>query len=334
MRYFAGFAESFYYAYSRGRQAFERAMPAHVANLDGCASRTEDIELIGLEERGLPSAPPSGPGSLGMGMAGRHPLVSGFGNRHKMDGVARHTWNSPISPGSFVIISSGIYVSTPEFTFLQLSRVASPITLALVGCALCASYRIDGRTGKIVERQPITSVERIRLFLEQAKGVYGKRGALHSLGFVADGAESPQEVNLYLLAALPLALGGAGIEGLRLNYAVTVEEGDSAIVDRPTRKRFRIDMGVPERCAGAEYLGKHHDLQQDKDRNRLNALLAKGQHVLQAKYRDISDPLYAERLINQLAAVVSQDAPVRTPSEELAHARLMDALFGWGRLQL
>lgn len=334
MRYFAGFAESFFYAYSKGRKAFERATPAHVTNLDGCVSRIEDIALIGLDERGLPSVPHSGPGSLGMRMEGRHPLVSGLGNRHKADGVTRHTWNSPISPGSFVIISSGIYVSTPEFTFLQLSRVVSPITLALVGCALCASYQIDDRTGKLVERQPITSVERIRLFLEQAKGVYGKRRALQSLGFVANGAESPQEVNLYLLAALPLSLGGAGIEGLSLNYTVAVEEGDSAIVDRPTRKRFRIDMGVPELRAGAEYLGKHHDLQQDKDRARLNALLAKGQRVLQAKYRDISDPLYAERLINQLAAVVSQDAPVRMPSEELAHARLMDTLFGRGRLQL
>ena len=332
MRYFAGFAESFYYAYTHGAGAFTHV--ATVADLQGCASRAEDIRSIGLEGRGLWAAPASGPGGLGEGMAGRHPLVRGSGNRHGCDGITRHNWNSPIPPGSFALVSSGVYVSTPEFTFLQLSRVLPPVTMALVGCALCASYRLDVTTGAIARCEPLTSVERMRSFVEVASGVYGKRKASRLLDYVADGAESPQEVNLFLLASLPLDLGGAGMEGLLLNYEVGIGDGEKDLVDRATRTSFRIDMGVPALEAGAEYLGKHHDLQQDEDRARLNALMAMGHRVLQVKYGDICDVTHADKFVKQLGAVLGRQPTVRTPAQELARSALVDELFGADRLQL
>lgn len=334
MRYYAGYAESFYYAYIYGPEAFARTTTPAISSLDGGATKMTDVERINLEQQGILAAPASGPGSLGPDWAGRHPLVSGEGNRHKYAKITRHAWNSPIPPNAFALVGSGLYVSTPEFTFLQLSRELSPLALALVGCALCASYRLDVQTGQIVQRQPLTSVALLRSFIEQAQGVRGKRNALRALDMLADGAESPQEVNLFLLASLPVDAGGSAIGDLNFNYEVGVEERDAPILDRATRTSFRIDMGVPSRGVGIEYLGKHHELQLDQDRERQNALLSKGQRILQAKYQDISNPILAERLICQLSVLLGREAPERTPAQELARARLLDALFGVGRLQL
>ena len=334
MRYFAGFAESFYYAYVHGRQAFARVPRSPLTNIEQCVSTKADIDAINLSQYGLDPVPKEGPGSLGLAMAGRHPLTYGTCNRHKIAGLIRHPWNSVIPPGAFALVGSGVYVSTPEFTFLQLARELSSIQMALVGCAMCASYRLDVNTGHIIRCEPLSSVGIIRAFLDQSKGIWGYRTALKVLDLVADGAESPQEINLFLLASLPLDLGGSAIKDLVLNYEIKAEPQDVPILDRATRENFRIDMGIPSRGVGIEYLGKHHDVQQDRDRERLNALMAKGYRILQAKYQDISNPVLAERLTCQFASLLDKECPNRTPTQDFLRARLMSELFGSGRPQL
>ena len=334
MRYYAGYAESFYFAYTNGRHAFDRAPRSRATQLGDCVDKLSQIKAINLEQYGIYPAPPTGPGSLGPEMAGRHPLVSGNGNRHQYAGATRHSWNAPIPPGAFALVGPGLYVSTPEFTFLQLARCLPLEQMAIVGCALCASYRLDPKTGAICQCEPLTSVDAIRGFLDKASETRGYRTAQKCLDLIADGAESPQEVNLYLLSSMPLSLGGSAIKDLKLNYTIEAKPEDGPILDRPNRECFRIDMGVPSRGVGVEYLGKHHESQQVQDRERQNALLAKGERILQVKYQDISNPVMADRLTCQLAALLNTEPPARTPAQMIAHAQLMDALFGPGRLRL
>lgn len=334
MRYFAGFAESFYFAYTHGREAFSRAPRSCIESFEGCITKKSDIDALNLEQYGLLPVPTSGPGSLGPEFAGRHPLVRLEDSRYGTEGLTRHAWSSPIPPDSFALVGSGIYISKPKFTFLQLARALPPVTMALAGCALCASYRLDVQTGKIVRCKPLCSFESIHAYLEQAKGVRGVHQAKRALNHTAECAESPQEVNLLLLSGLPLEFGGSAVKDLQLNYEVEARPEEASILDRPTRMTFRIDMGIPSLGVGIEYLGKHHDSQVDEDRERMNALLAKGYRVLQAKYQDISNPVLADRLTNQLAALLGNELPKRTPAQEVAHARLLDELFGSGRLQL
>ena len=134
--------------------------------------------------------------------------------------------------------------------------------------------------------------------------------------------------------SLQPALGGRGIDGLKLNYVIDVKDTDAGIVDRADRRFARIDMGVPDQNAGAEYLGKHHERQVDADRNRLIFLLAKGERVLQAKYADLSDPVKANRLANQLERILGRGSDEPTPSEMLAREKLSNTLFGAGRMQI
>ena len=334
MRYYAGFAESFYYAYVNGPKPFEKAPSPNITKLEASLTKTAIIDQVDLDQYGLVPAPAQGPGSLGPKMAGRHPLMEGEGNRHDFANVTRHAWNSPIPSGSFAKIGPGVFVSTPEFTFLQLARVLSPLETILVGCSLCASYRLDAQTGNIVQTEPLCTPDSLREFLGNARRIRGRRTAQRAIDLIGARAESPQEVNMFLLASLPLDLGGSGIRDLELNYEVDVDPQDVPFMDRADRDHFRIDMGVPSLRVGVEYLGKHHEQQKDEDRERLNALLAKGERVLQAKYRDITKPVLAQRLINQFCALLNREVPKRSPSQEVAHARLLDFLFGKDRLQL
>ncbi|MDO5120153.1 MAG: hypothetical protein Q4D48_08700 [Coriobacteriales bacterium] len=337
MRYYSGFDEAFYYAYRKGRQAFLRAESIYTPHLSDCASRAADIAGIDLETPGILPAPAMGPGCLHPnkdGLPVRHVLVAQNGNRHDCKGLARHGWSAPLAPKSIVRVGPGIYMSTPEFTFLQLANVLPHLPLVLAGFALCSSYYIDPQTRKVTQRSPISSVAELQTYLNRCRGSRGVKRGRAALRCVTDGAESPQEVNQFLLMSLPVDMGGHGIEGLEMNYTVRVEDADRGVLDRPDRTSFRIDMGCKELKKGAEYLGKDHESTVDEDRERLNSLMALGHQVLQVKYADLTNPTKCARLARQLARLLNIELPELTPAQELARANLADELFGMGRLVL
>ena len=333
MRYYASDIDSFLYYQRNGRWAVEHAQIAEVSSIEDCVSHPSDLFRLDLDAAGL-RVPWSGmPGSL-CPMAGesgkRHVLVSGSVNRHRCNGLSRNLWGGPVPPGSFAQIGTDVYASTPGFCFLQLARRLTLAQLVLVGCSLCGGYYVSPQS-EVVLRSPVTSTDEIGAYLDGAKGVRGLGLARRALSLVADGAESPQEVNSYLLTCLPKELGGCGVGKLSLNYVIPVEPEDAAILDKPERKAFRIDMGDPLAHVGSEYLGKGHERTAEEDRARLNALTAKGEKILQVKYCDLVDPRLSERHAQQLAQLLGVSLSERTLAEEEALGRLRSFLFGSDR---
>ncbi|MBR2683553.1 MAG: hypothetical protein IKE22_09850, partial [Atopobiaceae bacterium] len=126
MRYYSGFEESFYYAYTHGGAGFAAARPVTMDVLTDCVTSPEQIEAIDLAGAGVSPVPTSGPGCLRpdtTAMPTHHVLVSNNKNRHKREGIVRHCWSGRISTNSLCLVGSGVYMSTPEFTFLQLATV-------------------------------------------------------------------------------------------------------------------------------------------------------------------------------------------------------------------
>lgn len=245
MKYFAADIDSFLYFFRFGREALDHSEIVDVVTLEGCVSQERQVERIDLDHLGMHVPEVGMPGSLCpmVGEPGkRHILVSKNVNRHASDKLVRIQWGCRVPPGSFARISSGIHASTPEFIYLQLARKLGPIQLALAGCTLCAGYHLDAN-GKIVLSKPLTSVEMIERYLDGAKGIGFSDVARRTLSLVADNAESPQEVNSFLLTCLPCDLGGRGIKKLQLNYVIPALPEDGPILDRPDREFWRIDMG-------------------------------------------------------------------------------------------
>ena len=336
MRYFAADIDSFLYFYLNGKEALDDARVVKVDSLEGCVTHAADLAAIDFAGIGLGIPRKGAVGSLCpmVGTSGkRHLLVSGSANRHTCKGVVKSRWDGRVPPGSFARIAPGVCVSTPEFIFLQLARKLSTTQLALVGCALCAGYRINAHD-KIVKCDPMTSVAEIGRFLDGASRISCSKKAKDALAYVANNAESPQEINSFLLTCLPRENGGRGIRKLRLNYSIAVNPEDGDIVDRPDRMSFRVDMGDPDAHAGSEYLGKQHESTAEKDRARLNALLAKGERLLQVKYADLVDPRLAERHSNQLAALLDEQLVPLTRKQAEERERLVEFLFGQDRLRI
>lgn len=159
-------------------------------------------------------------------------LVTRDEGRRVLQGARCHVCTTMLPSGSIQpagLRGYDILVASPELTFIQIAATEDIRVAAYVGTALCASYRIDefsvsGLTRRAEPETSLTSVKRIAAFLRRAKGVYGVDAARRALKYVRDGALSPPEGGISLLAMLPCRLGGFGWRDVRLNVGVRVFE--------------------------------------------------------------------------------------------------------------
>ena len=149
MKYFSGHIEAFFYAYRKGREAYEAARVAEVTRIEDCVSRLDDIAKVDLEAVGIRPPNPTERGCLsnvGDDVGKHHVLVGGNAYRGASDAVVRHRWNTPVPRGGLYLVGPGIYMPSPEFIYLQLAGSLTDVQLALVGCWMCGSM-MPRRTG-------------------------------------------------------------------------------------------------------------------------------------------------------------------------------------------
>lgn len=334
MRYIASHEDAYWYWYHAGAEGRQRLRPARVTNLDGVARTGHELGEFDLSSLEAFLDPPPWLESAGERAAGarRHVLVPQGTDGRALRRFVRHRWNGMLPEGALVVVSPGIAVCSPEFSLVQLASALPPAEYVRWACALCASYRIGERG--IEEREPITSVARVGVFLE---GCYGHRGAgrcRRLLRYVRDGARSPKEVELHLLLALPAGLGGYGLEGDVLNWRLDLGAEDAAIADRPDRRWAEVDLAWPERAVGLEYQGREHEGTVEADRRRLNMLAALGVRVLQMDAAQVSDQALFDRTARQLARLLGREVPEPTDAWRAARGDLRETLLGAGRVRM
>lgn len=189
------------------------------------------------------------------------------------------------------LVERGLFVSTPEFTFVQMASVLDEEKLLFLGCELCGRY---GMAPELFLREQSCSAQLLRSQASALRRVHGYRRALGIATRVLDGAASPMEVALALIMCEPRDCGGYGLEGLRLNASIPVrgrarnlwvddhitpdivwEEGkaiieyDSAlhhtaaerIASDALRRDVLIEMGYRVITVTATHMGNFHDLE-------------------------------------------------------------------------
>ena len=341
MKYFCGHMEAFFYAYRMGREAFDAAKVASITRIDDSLHRLDTFGLADLSSAGIRPPQAMEPGCLcnvGHDVGKHHVLVSGSVSRRASDTVVRHRWNTPIPHGGLLLVGSGIYMSSPEFIYLQLAGMLSDVQLALVGCWMCGKYRItiDESTGKeaLQSVSPLTSPERLATFLGQAKGAYGLMRARRVLSLVAANTESPTETDMYAMTCFPRLLGGQGAPKATLNHEIKVVPEDAGILDRQNRTSWRIDMCWPELRKGVEYLGKQHATTPGEDRERMNSLVAKKYSILQYEYKHLVDERGRKRRIEQVCRLLGMESHESTSKEIKMQEQLDEELFGPAHFRL
>ena len=94
-----------------------------------------------------------------------HLLVSEAANkRHTKDVTCRLAPNG-LPERSFFFIRKGLYMTTPELTFLRMAAFKSEMQLARIATDLCGRYYIDVATGSIEDRTAfLTTPEALRAY--------------------------------------------------------------------------------------------------------------------------------------------------------------------------
>lgn len=227
--------------------------------------RVPDVDIPALRERSNSVLSPI------------HVLVPNRSSRNRIDGVAFHVWSGNLPPRSLVKAEEGVFVSTPEFIFLQAAFRLPLVQLLEFGYELCALYTARVPSGKLTELNwPITTMAAITRYLEGCAGMPGVKRARQAAKWILNRSRSPRESKLGISMTLPRAYGGQGVHGLELNAVIPLTKAEQKVSGK---HHYEIDVFSELGKTGLEYFGKReHEgpIRETRDIRRESILLTKG----------------------------------------------------------
>ena len=250
------------------------------------------------------------PANHGLIMSEEYPLdilVPSARKRLYAKRLSPHAWSGPVPPGAFRRIANGLYISSPEFVFLQLAGTLDVIELARLGNELCGTYNLRRNAKSTKRNKPLTTKAKIERLVNRAKGAFGATKAKQALRWVCDNSNSPQETNMLLALCLPKSLGGYSLPLPTLNPKIQVGErlveylGDKyyypdALWVRTIRGK-RVNVTV-------EYDShEYHDEESDAERTRIrrNEFNTMGYRVTSINKSQMQDGVAFLRAARQIA---------------------------------
>ena len=158
--------------------------------------------------------------------------------RHEMSTITSrlrtHVWSHPITSGSFINLHNGIYLSSPQFLFMQMAPLLDEVELAMLGLELCGFYSLwrmpsmfrsreeKEQGGATYNLAPVTNAKTLAAYVDRMAGERGAVKARSAVRYVLDNAASPMESAVYLLLCLPRHMGGRGLPAPEFNVSVRV----------------------------------------------------------------------------------------------------------------
>lgn len=246
-------------------------------------------------------------------------LVSCKANMRKSQNLSPRIWSGKHPSRSFYKIAQGLYVSTPEATFLQLGKESSLMQLITIGYELCGSYGLSAQSDSgFLRREPRSNPQLIERYLEKCDGIHGVKAAKRASSYIAKGSASPMESLLSMLLCLPPSLGGFGLPRPELNFPIETNEG--GIVMR------RCDLYWPDQRFALEYDSDtfHSDASKlHLDSSRRSTLEKAGVHVVSVTKNQVFD---RGQLFN-LATIVSKRLGKRLSPTPFNFSQKQDEIY-------
>lgn len=135
----------------------------------------------------------------------------------------------------FVQITNEVFVTTPEYAFVQIASktpMTRLITIAYELCGTYATYPWKGEDATVFKCERLTNPVRLRHFVETHPGMTGGKKARRAAKLALAGSASPMETVLVLLLCLPVRMGGYGLPWPELNKLVLVDDGNGMVHPR------------------------------------------------------------------------------------------------------
>ncbi len=279
-----------------------------------------------------------------------------------------HLVGSELPFGYIQETDHGFLLAGPELTLLTMAAGIDRIELLMATYELCGSFSVfqptaqaenllkeavdqgfipenagwarvidtKGTQTSLWKRNPITSPESLRSFLEQTKGVRGSKNLAWILDRVTGTCASPFEVQASILLGLSRRLGGEGLpiqnnQRICLNKQAQALYGhdhcfaDIYIEARGSRPALDIE------CQGRSV----HDSEAAgiSDADRAAALERMGIQVIQLSYKQFSNERSYQAVKELIALKLGVPVKPKTPKEQAAEKTLRRKLFiDWNTL--
>lgn len=246
--------------------------------------------------------------------------------RTRTSSVVGCVW-SALPEKSVVGAGEDFLMSTPEFCFLQMARRLSLVGLIQLGFELCGTYALVEGGPAVRRPAPLTSVAKLRTFVEATPNVQGRAKALRALQYVLNGSASPMETALAMLLCLPYGLGGYALLKPVLNHRIDVPPRLRKLADRGY---CECDLCWPGLNLCLEYDSKlyHADPErQESDARRRSTLLSLGVTAVTVTRGQVMDSGAFNRLAHQLAKRMGKRLRYQDPGFTRKHCEMRAELF-------
>ena len=228
--------------------------------------------------------------------------------REKQEAKQFHNniWKLPDRTSCFLLFENGIYLSNPEFCFVQLARSCSVIDLIKLGFELCGVYRMDSSSPiGFQSAQPLSSPEAISRFIDKMSGK-APRKAKTAVRYVRSGSASPMETCLALLLGLPASYGGYGLGMPEMNAKVLIP---AKYGKRATYREYHCDLYWSEQNVAIEYNSREfhvNELAVERDASRINNLKAAGIEALAVTRAHVADNVKFDAIAHSAASLMGK----------------------------
>lgn len=243
--------------------------------------------------------------------------------------VRPHVYSSRLPNNSFCCVGGGLFVSTPEFCFLQMASQLPLVKLIELGFEFCGSYsRACPDRDATYNHQQLTTTTRLLTFVTQMKDVRGHVKAGRALSYVIDNSGSPMETILVMLLTLPYRLGGFGLPKPSLNVKV---EPSKSTVKSSDRMYYICDLLWEQKKLAVEYDSEQYHSGAEKiyrDSKRRNLLSVMGYPPIILTKQQLYSMTELEKVVYLLARKLGKQLKHRSSGFAVAHRELRRVLLG------
>lgn len=239
-----------------------------------------------------------------------------------------HVWSGSLPPGSVRRLEKGVYVSSPEFLFLQMASRLPFVRLVQFGYELCALHTVRLPGSNYLElKNPLTSADRIASYLDGCSSLFGAKQARKAIPWVLDRSRSPAETDFAISFTLPRMKGGQAIRGLELNKEFPLTKKEQRLAGK---WHYEVDFcfeGIPD---AFEYYGEEsHEgpIRTVKDIRRESILKSKGVIVHGITKTQVKNVKELERLAELVTKSRGKRWQTPTRQQEIAMIRLLNELY-------
>jgi len=231
-----------------------------------------------------------------------------------------HAWVHPLTSGSFYKIASQVYVSSPEFCFLQMASLLDFVDLVMLAYELCGYYTVSENGMFTCTR--LTSLELLGDFAHRCAGSRGARKAASALACAAEGAASPREATTAALLCLPYRHGGYALPLPQMNHPVYPRARQRDEIDGTY---YVCDLFWPKANLAVEYNSDAHHASPSQiasDSRRRNALEHMNIKVVSVTNQQLCDIDQFDHAALQIAKRLHKRIRPSSPDIQWTKARL------------